>query len=109
MTEEDKLTKVSMEIILHAGDARSFATQALVSAKKFDFKNAKDMMDKADQEIKLSHKAQTEIIQDEARGIKHHASLLFGHAQDTLMTIMSEINMSKEMIDILKIIAESHK
>jgi len=37
-------------------------------------------------------------------GEKYEYSMLFAHAQDTLMTIMSEINMSAEMIDILKII-----
>jgi len=33
--------------------------------------------------------------------------MLFAHAQDTLMTIMSEIQLAEQMIDILKII--SHK
>ena len=82
MDEQKELVQVAMQIILHAGDARNHATEALKAAKQFE----------------------TETVQNEMSGEKYEYSMLFAHAQDTLMTIMSEINMSTEMIDILKII-----
>ena len=51
-----------------------------------------------------AHNAQTEVIQGEARGEKTELCLLFIHAQDTLMTIMSELNMAGEMIQMYKLI-----
>lgn len=105
MDEQNELVSVAMQIILHAGDARNLTTEALAAAKKFDFEQAEQLMTKADKAIVQAHKSQTETVQAEMGGEKYEYSMLFAHAQDTLMTIMSEINMAKEMIDILKIIS----
>lgn len=107
--EESPLVPVAMQIIMHAGDARLKITDALKSAKQFDFEQADAEMTKAKQEITLAHNCQTEIIQDEASGISYGFSLLFAHAQDTMMTINSEVRMAYEMIDILKLIKEKTK
>ena len=101
MDEQNELVQVAMQIILHAGDARNHATEALKAAKQFDFDLAQEEMKQANECITLAHKA---TVQNEMSGEKYEYSMLFAHAQDTLMTIMSEINMSTEMIDILKII-----
>lgn len=104
--EESELIPVAMQIIMHAGDARIKITEALKAAKKFEFENADAEMKEAKREITLAHNSQTEIIQNEASGISYGFSLLFAHAQDTLMTINSEVRMAEEMIDILKLIAQ---
>lgn len=106
MDEQNELIQVAMQIILHAGDARNHVTDALKAAKQFDFETADLEMQEADKCITMAHKSQTETVQSEMSGEKFEYSMLFAHAQDTLMTIMSEINMSKEMIDILKIIKD---
>lgn len=49
-------------------------------------------------EITKAHQEQTEIIQKEAAGVHYESCLLFTHAQDTLMTIMSEVNLAEKMI-----------
>ena len=41
-------------------------------------------------------------IQGETRGEESEYSLLFAHAQDTLMTIYSEINIAKQLLKIFK-------
>lgn len=46
---------------------------------------------------------QTDAIQNETRGEKSEYSLLFAHAQDTLMTIYSEINIAKQLIKIFEV------
>ena len=43
-------------------------------------------------------------IQAEMRGEETKISLLFIHAQDTIMTITSEINMATEMLEMYKLI-----
>ena len=107
--EENELISVAMQIILHAGDTRVRVTEGLQEAKRFDFEKAEALMEEAEKAFVLAHKAQTEIIQNEASGESYEFSLLFAHAQDTLMTIHSELRMAKEMVDILKIIEEKTK
>ena len=107
--EENALISVAMQIILNAGDSRIKITEALEKAKQFDFENASKAMEEAEKAITLAHKSQTEIIQNEASGNTYQFSLLFAHAQDTLMTIQSELRMAKEMISILKLIEEKMK
>lgn len=104
MAEDNVLIPVAMQIILHAGNARNHASGALAAAKKNDFVEADNLMNEAEKEIIEAHKAQTKIIQDEMSGLSYDYSLLFTHAQDTLMTIKSELNFAKELIDVLKIV-----
>ncbi len=104
MDEQNELVSVAMKIILHAGDARNKACEGLTAAKQFDFVKAEKQIKEAEASLVQAHKAQTEIIQSEAGGESYQYSLLFTHAQDTLMTIQSELRLTKELIDILKII-----
>ena len=96
--EENQLTEVAMNVILAAGDARECC------AREGDFVQAETLMKQAHENIVQAHNAQTEVIQGEARGEKTELCLLFIHAQDTLMTIMSELNMAGEMIQMYKLI-----
>ena len=100
MSEE--LIQSAMEIILHAGDARLQVKLALDHIAKQDFDQAKKLIVNATDEIRIAHRVQTDAIQGEAQGIKMEYSLLFAHAQDTLMTIYSEINIAKQMIQIFE-------
>ncbi len=106
---ENELVAVAMQIILHAGDSRLNISKALECAKKFDFEKAAGFMQEAEEMITKAHQSQTEIIQNEAGGQSYQYSLLFTHAQDTLMTVHSEVRLSKEMIDILKMIQDKNK
>ena len=45
-----------------------------------------------------------QVIQDEAQGIIHKPSLLFNHAQAHLMTIMSEVQTTKKLIELYELI-----
>lgn len=103
--QQNELVTVAMQIILHAGDARILANEALTYAKQYDFEHAELKIKEADDAIVLAHKSQTDVIQAEMSGEHYEYSMLFAHAQDTLMTIMSELNMTKEMIDILKLVS----
>ncbi len=100
----EKIVEVSMSIILFAGDARILCKESLDSLANEDVYNANILIEKAQKKITEAHKVQTDAIQDETRGEKKEYSLLFAHAQDTLMTIYSEINIAKQLIKIYEAI-----
>ena len=100
---ENELVSVAMQIILHAGDARIKVEIALKQAKQFNFTQAKETIQEAEECIHQAHISQTDVIQNETRGKTYEPCLLFAHAQDTLMTIMSELNLAKELIDFFEI------
>lgn len=99
---QDKLTKASMDIILHAGDARLKLTEALKLIEKFDFKNAGNKLNESKKMIQKAHQTQTDTLQAEMRGEVEGHSLLFTHAQDTLMTIYSELNIANRLLKIME-------
>ena len=91
-----------MEMILNAGDAREMIVDALKDVESFDFDLAREKLSLAELKIRIAHTAQTKIIQDEARGLEYPHSILFTHAQDTLMTINSEFYLSKQLVRIFE-------
>lgn len=103
---ENELVTVAMQIILHAGDARIKVEEALKEAKQFKFDTANNLIVEAEECIHQAHVAQTEVIQNETRGKTYEQCLLFAHAQDTLMTIMSELKLAKQLIDFFEIMNE---
>lgn len=100
---ENDLNEVSMKIILNAGDARLTIKEALDSVAVCDFETAKEKLAEAKKKITAAHGVQTETIQGEARGEKIDFSLLFSHAQDTLMTIMSEWNTANHIVRLFEV------
>jgi PTS system cellobiose-specific IIA component len=94
-----------MQIILHAGNAKILADEAFKLAKGENFEAAYERIQAANDEgILKAHRSQTQVIQEEAQGVVHEPSLLFNHAQDHLMTIMSEVRMTKQMIEMYELI-----
>ena len=100
MKEEN--VQAAMGIILSAGDARLFCKAALDAIAVYDMDLAKEKMKEAHAKITEAHKIQTDAIQEETRGAESEYTLLFAHAQDTLMTVYSEINIAKQMIKIFE-------
>lgn len=103
---EDKIAElqaVSMQIILHAGDARAKVAEALASAKAGDITSGRASLDAARELIAQAHRAQTGVIQNEADGDVYPYSVLFAHAQDTLMTNDLETRIAAQLIDIIEL------
>lgn len=97
-TQEHELIEVAMQIILHAGDARIKTEEALEMAKSFDYASAQEKLAEAGECLRKAHIVQTGVIQNETRGKSYEPCLLFNHAQDTLMTIMSEQKLACQMV-----------
>ncbi|MDF2790642.1 MAG: phosphotransferase system lactose/cellobiose-specific subunit [Neobacillus sp.] len=100
------INEVSMKIILNAGDARLIIKEALDCVATCEFDAAKQKLGEAKKKMNAAHSAQTETIQGEARGEKIAFSLLFAHAQDTLMTIMSEWNTANHIVRLFEVYDE---
>ncbi len=96
--DENPIIQTALKIILAAGDARTKANQALDALSEKDYATAHALIDDARQDILKAHQAQTEVIQAEAAGEHFDPCLIFNHAQDTLMTIMSEVNLAERLI-----------
>lgn len=93
---------IIMNIILHSGNARSLAMEAIQEAKKSNFETAEKYIIEATQALGDAHKSQTALIQGEARGEKSEISILLVHAQDHLMTAMTLKDMAAEMVELYK-------
>ena len=102
-TTIEQLNSAAMQIILHAGDCRNLLNEA-VNALLED-KSEEDIKAKitaAKKEITKAHVIQTEMIQSSINGDELQTTLLFTHAQDTLMTINSEVNLTQNMIRLYR-------
>lgn len=101
MTEE-----IIFTIILHAGNARAEAYEALRAAQAGDFDKAAEHLRQAEEEVSAAHRVQADMIQQEAQGNKVEITLLFVHAQDHLMTALSEKNLIENMVEMHKTIKQ---
>ncbi|CUH95561.1 hypothetical protein P22_1632 [Propionispora sp. 2/2-37] len=96
------MEEVAFNIILHAGDARSHALEALRYAREQKFTEAAASMAEAKAELIAAHHIQTNLLQSEADGKKQDISLLLVHAQDHLMTAILAKDLIEEMILMLE-------
>lgn len=108
MTQEEKdeyVMEKAMSIIMDAGDARVHAAAAMDHIAKGELDAAREELKEADKVQASAHNVQTEMIQGDIRGgdEKMGYYVLFAHAQDTLMTIQVEINMTKAMLKLAEV------
>lgn len=96
------MEEIAFKIILHAGDARSHALEALRYARERKFAEAASSMAEAKAELIAAHHIQTGLLQSEAGGKKQDISLLLVHAQDHLMTAILAKDLIEEMILMLE-------
>lgn len=104
MDKSEQINSVAMNIIMDAGDARALITDALFAIERNQFTEADEKIIQAQKKIKVAHGNQTDIIQGEIHGEAFPSSLLFIHAQDTLMTINSELLMSRHLLKIFRML-----
>lgn len=86
-TEED-ITMIAFEIVAYAGEARSHLISILKDVDDGNRDLVDEKLEKANECINLAHKAQTDLLHAEARGVKLPMNLTMIHAQDHLMTTL---------------------
>ena len=94
------MKEIIMDLIIHSGEARSYAMEAIQLAKAGDVDGARSLIEKASMQLGKAHKSQTALIQGEAGGNKTEVSLLLVHAQDHLMTSMTLKDLAAEIVDL---------
>ncbi len=95
--DNEKVIQTSMQMILHAGNARNNIRKAGEKIADNSLDDVKELLEEAEKEILLAHKVQTSILQEEAKNQKIELTILFTHAQDTLMTTESELFFLKTL------------
>lgn len=101
MTHElDLKYAMAFQTIAAAGEARSEAAAAVLSAKEGDVAGAKEHLKKANEYILTAHDLQTDMITEEARGNTVQVNIILVHAQDHLTMAMMAIDHAEEMIEI---------
>lgn len=91
----------AMNMIMHAGDARTLIMDALEDVANNKDEEALKKLEEAHKELIEAHQIQTSYIQHVASDeIQQEYSVLFTHAQDTMMTIYSEYNIAYRLLNI---------
>ncbi|WP_282434287.1 PTS lactose/cellobiose transporter subunit IIA [Bacillus sp. DNRA2] len=101
---KEELYSLAFQLILHAGNARSFAMEAMQVAKEGNFDEAEAKLTEADSAFNEAHHVQTDLIQKEAGGSEYDIPLIMIHAQDHLMTALTLKELAREIIDLHKLI-----
>ena len=102
----DTLNEKAMLMIVNAGAGRTALNIALESLMAGDQEKYESMMEEAKGKMKEAHAAQTSVLQETIADPDAKPNILFTHAQDTLMTVMSEINTAKHIAKLYEKVVE---
>ncbi|MFD0051243.1 PTS lactose/cellobiose transporter subunit IIA [Actinomycetes bacterium NPDC127524] len=94
------LEEIIFQVILHGGNGKSCAMEAIALAKHEDFAEAHAKLNEASNALNEAHHIQTSLIQAEIRGEKTEISLLMVHAQDHLMTAITVKDLATEFVEL---------
>lgn len=100
----DELEIGIMNIIINAGDCKNHAYMALNKVNEGHYEEADEELLAANDALAKAHEGQTTFLQKEAGGEKIDFSILFVHAQDHLMTAITEKNLIEQIIELRKIV-----
>ena len=97
----DEVQLLGFEIVAYAGDARSKLLEALNAAKDSEFDKAEQLVEKRMNVLPM-HKAQTNLLAQEAKGEDIAYSITMIHGQDHLMTTLLLKDLMKHLIELYK-------
>jgi PTS system cellobiose-specific IIA component len=95
---DDERLAVVMGLIMHGGNAKGQAFQAIQLAKAGKFDEADAAMAEATNELRESHNVQTDMLTKEANGEHTEIDLYMVHAQDHLMNAITFKDLAVEII-----------
>ncbi|WP_290092532.1 PTS lactose/cellobiose transporter subunit IIA [uncultured Dubosiella sp.] len=98
----EELAMVGFEIVAYSGDARSTLLELLKQVRSGNFNNVETLLADADENLNLAHKAQTEILAQEAQGQSMDMGFIFIHGQDHLMTTILLRDLIADMVELYK-------
>ncbi|SHK26829.1 PTS system, cellobiose-specific IIA component [Clostridium cavendishii DSM 21758] len=96
----DEMNEVEFNLIMHSGNARSYAMEAIKEADKGNFEKANELIIEAKKELVNAQRSHSGIIQDEAAGKKVEITLLLMHSEDHLASSTIVVDLAKEIINL---------
>jgi PTS system cellobiose-specific IIA component len=100
----EELELAIMNIIINAGDCKNHAYMALNNVNEGNYEEADKEMQLANDALAKAHDGQTMFLHKEANGEKIDMSVLFVHAQDHLMTAITEKNLIEQIMELRKVV-----
>ena len=98
-----------MELLIHAGQARSDAMEAIAASRRREWETVETLMASSEMACREAHKIQTALIGlDEGCG-KIPVNLIMVHAQDHIMTSMLAREMIEELIEVHKLLSKDER
>ena len=94
--------ETAMQMIMHAGNAKSSALMAIDDAEEGDFAAAEADLAEAATEMHKAHDLQLSLIQKEASGDAVELSLILVHAEDHLTMAIHAMDMATRMVDLYR-------
>ena len=91
-------SQLAMQIIASAGEAKSFAFQAVKAARDGNFQLATELMEKSSGSGQDALRAQKELLEKYINSESNEANMLLVHAQDHLMTSQLAQDLIREII-----------
>lgn len=98
------LELICFQIISAVGTSRSYYIEAIQSAKEGQFEKAEELIHEGEVQFKNSHNYHSKLIQEESTGEKTEVNVLLLHAEDLLMSAETFGIISREFIDLYKIL-----
>ena len=92
----------ALQIILHAGNAKSAALMAIDAAHDGDFDDAEKQLAEAQAEMSEAHKMQFELTQAEANGNEVDINIILIHAEDHLTMAIMTSDFAERFIELYR-------
>lgn len=102
MMNKEELQMLGFEIVAYSGDARSTLMHLLSELRQGNFDNLETALKSADENLKLAHNSQTQILAEEASGANLEIGFIFIHGQDHLMTTLLLRDLVQDFIELYK-------
>ncbi|WKC58382.1 PTS lactose/cellobiose transporter subunit IIA [Borrelia sp. P9F1] len=109
-TIEELIDEISMPVVAYAGEAKSFLREALTHAKVGDYEKSRRIIEESRTSIAKAHEAHRDVIQYSITNPDSvETPFILIHAEDHLMSAISELSIFEELIQVYKIINEIKK
>lgn len=94
-----------MQMILHSGNARADAYEAIDLVKNKEFEQASALLENAKKELLESQKTHAELLREMASDENVPTNLLLVHAEDHVASSEIALDMAKELFTVYEILA----
>lgn len=98
----EEITMKGLEIVTHAGEARSNYVFALKAAKEHNWDKFNEYKKIAENEIVEAHRIQTDLLFNESNGEYSDITMIMLHGQDYLMTAILFGEILETLADIYR-------